>query len=118
MTAEDRLPASAARISATEDQSAIMRLMATYGPAVDCGENRTTAELWADSGVYDVGDVARAVGHSIVFRRGDNVYGAWRVSANRWTLSRTRSGWRITEPFNLMLDPLPESHETLRAAVR
>jgi hypothetical protein len=159
VTVEERLAALEARVRATEDQLGIMRLLATYGPAVDCGESRPAAELWTDSGVYDVGDVSRAegqeaiaalydadfhqgliragaahvtvpaqitvmgdsavaVGHSIVFRWGQNGYDAWRVSANRWTLVRTEDGWRIAERFNRALDGSPEARETLRAAVR
>jgi hypothetical protein len=43
-----------------------VRLLATYGPAVDCGESWRAAELWTDSGVYDVGDVSRAEGHEAI----------------------------------------------------
>ena len=49
---------------------------------------------------------------------GEDGYAAWRVSANRWTLARTGHGWRIAERFNRVVDGSPESHDTLRAAVR
>jgi uncharacterized protein (TIGR02246 family) len=159
MTIEDRVAALEARVRASEDELAILRLLATYGPAVDSGESQAAAELWASDGVYDVGGVSReqghdaiaalydadfhqslirqgsahvtvtpqitldgdravAVGYSIVFRRGEDGYAAWRLSANRWTLARTGDGWRIAERFNRVVDGSPESHDTLRAAVR
>jgi hypothetical protein len=51
----DRLAALEARLTALEDQLAITRLMATYGPAVDSLNAEITAALWAEDGCYDAG---------------------------------------------------------------
>jgi SnoaL-like domain len=45
MTAEERLAALEQRLRRVEDELAISRLMASYGPLVD---------LWAEDGEYDV----------------------------------------------------------------
>lgn len=37
------------------DESEIVRLISAYGPAVDSGDSRRTAELWTEDGVYDTG---------------------------------------------------------------
>ena len=37
-----------------EDELAITRLVASYGPLVDAGEAEAVAGLWADDGSYDV----------------------------------------------------------------
>jgi hypothetical protein len=63
MATEDRLDKLEARLQAAEDQLAIIRLLNTYGPAVDSGGSREGAALWADDGVYDVGGMHRAKGH-------------------------------------------------------
>jgi hypothetical protein len=63
---EDRVAALEHRVRATEDQLEIMRLLATYGPAVDSGESTQAAQLWADDGVYDVGGVNRHQGQSAI----------------------------------------------------
>ena len=57
-----RLRALETRLAAVEDQLAITRLMATYGPAVDSLDAELTAELWAVDGWYDAG-VATFEGH-------------------------------------------------------
>lgn len=50
----DRLRRLEQRIQALEDERAIARLLASYGPLVDAGEARAAAALWTDDGVYDV----------------------------------------------------------------
>jgi hypothetical protein len=60
---EDALGELSARLRRVEDELAIMRLLAAYGPAVDAGASRAAAELWTGDGTYDVGGVARAAGH-------------------------------------------------------
>lgn len=50
------------RLAVAEDQLAIMRLLASYGPSVDCGEAHAAAQLWASDGAYDVGGLVRAEG--------------------------------------------------------
>lgn len=63
---EDRLAAIEARLRAAEDQLEIIRLLATYGPAVDCGESELAAELWLDNGAYDVGGTGAAKGRAAI----------------------------------------------------
>ncbi len=50
------------RLQRVEDELAIMRLVATYGPAVDSGESDEAAALWTEDGAYDVGGQSRVVG--------------------------------------------------------
>lgn len=50
----DRLAALEARLQRLEDEHAIARLVASYGPLVDAGEADRVADLWTDDGVYDV----------------------------------------------------------------
>jgi ketosteroid isomerase-like protein len=54
MTAEERLAALEQRLRRVEDELAISRLMASYGPLVDAGDADAVAGLWADDGEYDV----------------------------------------------------------------
>lgn len=42
------------RLQAMEDERAVERLIASYGPLVDAGDADATAELWALDGTYDV----------------------------------------------------------------
>jgi hypothetical protein len=50
----DQLAALAERLSRIEDERAIERMIASYGPLVDAGEADATADLWAVDGTYDV----------------------------------------------------------------
>jgi len=51
---EDRLDRLEARVQALEDELAIVRLVAAYGPLVDAGDADAVAALWAEDGTYDV----------------------------------------------------------------
>lgn len=69
MSVEDRLSALEARLSETqarlqvaEDHLEIIRLLTSYGPAVDSCSSREAANLWIDGGIYDVGGLHRAKG--------------------------------------------------------
>jgi uncharacterized protein (TIGR02246 family) len=42
------------RLRRIEDERAIERLIASYGPLVDAGDAEATAQLWAPDGSYDV----------------------------------------------------------------
>jgi uncharacterized protein (TIGR02246 family) len=42
------------RLARIEDERAVERLIASYGPLVDAGEAEATAELWAVDGSYSV----------------------------------------------------------------
>ncbi|MGE2690914.1 nuclear transport factor 2 family protein [Mycolicibacterium pulveris] len=51
---DDRLAELEARLSRVEDERAIERIIASYGPLVDAGEAEAAAALWAADGAYDV----------------------------------------------------------------
>lgn len=51
---DDRLAAIEERLARLEDELAITRLIASYGPLVDAGEADATGALWAVDGGYDV----------------------------------------------------------------
>ncbi|MFN6552730.1 nuclear transport factor 2 family protein [Mycolicibacterium septicum] len=44
------------RLQRLEDELAIAKLLASYGPSVDAGNADNAAALWATSGTYDVED--------------------------------------------------------------
>lgn len=50
----DRLAALEARMRKVEDELAVIRLVASYGPMVDSGLPEPAARLFAEGGVYDV----------------------------------------------------------------
>lgn len=52
----------AARLAAVEDELAIIRLVASYGPLVDTGDPQAPAHIIATDGVYDVGGGMRLEG--------------------------------------------------------
>ena len=51
---DDRLDELERRLRALEDERAIARLIASYGPLVDSGDADAVAALWALDGTYDV----------------------------------------------------------------
>lgn len=53
---DDRLAALEQRLQVLEDERAIARVIASYGPLVDAGDADAVAALWAVDGSYDVGD--------------------------------------------------------------
>src|ERR1700733_8339033 len=55
MMVEERLAALEQRLRLVEDELAIGRLMASYGPLVDAGAAEAGSGLWADDGEYAVG---------------------------------------------------------------
>jgi hypothetical protein len=54
MTVEERLAVLEQRLRRAEDELAIARLMASYGPLADAGEADAVAGLWTEDGEYDV----------------------------------------------------------------
>lgn len=46
-----------ARIQRLEDEAAVARLIASYGPLVDAGAAEAVAALWKADGVYDVDEL-------------------------------------------------------------
>lgn len=51
---EQRLAELEARLQRIEDERAVERMIASYGPLVDAGEADAGAAMWAPDGVYDV----------------------------------------------------------------
>lgn len=51
---EQRLAELEARLQRIEDERAVERMIASYGPLVDAGEADAVAAMWAPDGVYDV----------------------------------------------------------------
>lgn len=51
---EHRLLAIEKRMRAAEDELAIIRLIASYGPLIDCGSMERGPALFASDGVYDL----------------------------------------------------------------
>jgi ketosteroid isomerase-like protein len=54
VTVEERLTLLEERVQQLEDELAITRLIASYGPLVDAGEADAVADLWTEDGTYDV----------------------------------------------------------------
>ncbi len=54
MTVKDRLAELEERLRRVEDERAIERILASYGPMVDAGQAEATAGLWAADGTYEV----------------------------------------------------------------
>ncbi|WP_199814926.1 nuclear transport factor 2 family protein [Streptomyces sp. NRRL WC-3549] len=54
---EDRIAALEARLGLLEDERAVARAMASYGPLVDGGDSEGVAALWAPDGVYDIDEI-------------------------------------------------------------
>jgi len=52
---EPSLPELAQRLRRVEDELALYRLIAAYGPAVDAGDGERAASLWCEDGDYVVG---------------------------------------------------------------
>jgi hypothetical protein len=51
---DERIAELERRLQRIEDERAIERLIASYGPLVDAGEADGAAQLWATDGTYDV----------------------------------------------------------------
>jgi ketosteroid isomerase-like protein len=61
---EDRMAKLEARLARLEDEAALYRLIAAYGPAVDTGSSQAAARLFTPDGVYDVGGMSVSRGHA------------------------------------------------------
>lgn len=72
------------------------------------------AHLTATPKISINGDVAEAVGYSLVILKEGERWIVWRAAVNHWALRRTEQGWRIVERANRALDGSPESLETMR----
>jgi hypothetical protein len=51
---DDQVAELQRRLQRIEDERAIERLIASYGPLVDAGEAEAVSQLWASDGSYDV----------------------------------------------------------------
>jgi hypothetical protein len=60
-----RLERLEAKVKDLEDQAAVLRLVCTWGPAVDSGRSREAGALWDESGVLE-SDLSRLEGPSAV----------------------------------------------------
>jgi ketosteroid isomerase-like protein len=58
---EERSVGLETRLRQLEDQLAVLRLVNSWGPAVDTGDSAAAAGLWADDGVLE-SDLSRLVG--------------------------------------------------------
>ncbi|GAA2482525.1 nuclear transport factor 2 family protein [Streptomyces thermolineatus] len=56
-TAQERLAGLEQRLAHLEDERAVARLIAAYGPLVDSGSAEAVAALWEPDGVYDVDEL-------------------------------------------------------------
>ena len=54
---EHRLAALEQRLGQLEDERAVARLVAAYGPLVDSGDAEGVAALWEADGIYDVDEL-------------------------------------------------------------
>ena len=59
----ERLTSLEARVRELEDQGAVLRLVHSWGPAVDTGSSREAGGLWDEAGVLD-SDMSRLEGPS------------------------------------------------------
>jgi hypothetical protein len=62
---EDRLVALERRVQELEDTLAVMRLVNTWGPAVDTGSSQEAADLWDEGGLLE-SDLSRLEGPAAV----------------------------------------------------
>ena len=63
------------------------------------------------------GDTAIAVNYSMVMRHHGDAFEAWRVSANRWALVRTDSGWLVSQRDNHPCDGSAAARALLQPGV-
>lgn len=121
------------RLRIIEDERAVERLIASYGPLVDAGEADGAAALWATDGSYDVegwhmrsrddvaamvrSDDAVAVCESVLLLRTDDRYIAARAGANHFRLRRVDGRWQIIERTTRALDGSSAPRKLLSAGV-
>jgi len=73
---ESRLDQLAARLQRVEDELAIIRLIASYGPLVDSGSAEEVGAIWTEDGIYDVDELYMGSRADIVAMvNGDNHQG-------------------------------------------
>lgn len=72
------------------------------------------AHLLGPAAITLDGDSATARGHSVVFRWTGEAFEVFRVSANRWTLTRHADGWRVVRRENALLNGQAAARALLR----
>src|SRR5262249_15617696 len=100
---ERAVAALARRVRALEDELAIHKVIARYGPAVDAGDGAGAAAVFTDDGVYDV-DVGRDGGT----RRGRGNDRRGSPSGDGWPL-RTSDGTGHRHPRRRPRAPEPSA---------
>jgi SnoaL-like domain len=109
------------RLRRIEDERAIERLIACYGPLVDAGEADAAARLWATDGSYDVegwhmksradvADMVRSDAHQGLIGRGSSHFLG---PANHFQLRRIDDRWQIVARTTRALDGRTEARELL-----
>jgi len=63
---EHEVAALRAMVARLSDVEEIRSLIGGYGPAVDRGDSMAAAGLWADDGVYDLGELGSRSGHEAI----------------------------------------------------
>lgn len=89
------LSALEARLTRVEDELAIHRLLATYGPLADAGLGSEAAALWTADGVYEPGGVLRAEGSAAL----EAIY-----SGERHQSLISRGSMHMTAPVQVTTD--------------
>ncbi|GAA3022933.1 nuclear transport factor 2 family protein [Gordonia defluvii] len=64
------------------------------------------------------GDVAVAVGYSLLVAHRDNRHHLARATANHWALARTTDGWRVTRRTSRLLDGNPAAPDLAAGPLR
>jgi len=59
-----QVAALGATVQRLADAAEIAALIASYGPAVDCGASAAAAALWSEEGAYDLGPLGTARGQA------------------------------------------------------
>jgi len=90
MTVEERLAVLEQRLRRAEDELAIARLMASYGPLADAGDADAVAGVWAEDCEYDVRDrpvVLFLAGEGCRYLTGNTLFvdGGSHINGVAWT---------------------------------
>jgi hypothetical protein len=64
------------------------------------------------------GDEATAINYSLIMRREGDRHYLWRVSAVRWDVARTPSGWRVRRRTNRLLDETGVGRDLFRETLQ
>lgn len=98
----------------TGEQLAGLVDLDTHRQLVDAG----CAHVLSPPRIDLAGDRAVAVCHSVVFKRSGDAWTPARVSANRWELARTESGWLVERRVNRLLNGSEAARALLTSSVK